>query len=137
MNLVVFCYLQHLAGNGDFAQSESWSGPDPDPDPDSNKQRHAYSDAVQKKNLRETLFSGKGEKTKGALTCTFFLLIKRKEKKRKKSQCSLTLHCTIHFTVQKEVSDVDIEDGNQHLDFDSARNSFSLALKGSFKFIYN
>lgn len=87
--------MQHLAGNGDFAQSESWSGPDPDPDP--NKQQHAYSDAVQKKKLRETLFSGKGEKTKGALTCTFFLLIKRKEKKRKKSVFTyITLHYPLH-----------------------------------------
>ncbi|XP_045804429.1 uncharacterized protein LOC123897727 [Trifolium pratense] len=85
----------HLAGHGgDFAPSESWSGPDPDPDPNQNKQQHA--DSVQKKKIRETIFSGKGEKTK----------------------------------VQKEDSDVDTEeDGNQLVEFDSARNSFSLALK--------
>ncbi|MCI03640.1 remorin family protein, partial [Trifolium medium] len=81
---------------GDFAPSESWSGPDPDPDPNQNKQQHADSDSVQKKKIRETIFSGKGEKTK----------------------------------VQKEDSDVDTEeDGNQLVEFDSARNSFSLALK--------
>ncbi|GAU39917.1 hypothetical protein TSUD_05090 [Trifolium subterraneum] len=55
----------HLAGHGgDFAPSESWSGPDPDPDPNQNKQHHADSDSVQKKKIRETIFSGKGEKTK-------------------------------------------------------------------------
>jgi len=62
--------LQHLAGHGgDFAPSESWSGPDPDPDPNQNHNRkqHADSDSVQKKKLRETLFSGKAEKTKGSL----------------------------------------------------------------------
>jgi hypothetical protein len=59
-------YLQHLAGHGgDFAPSESWSGPDPDPDP--SRQQHADSDSVHKKKIRETIFSGKGEKTKGAL----------------------------------------------------------------------
>jgi hypothetical protein len=42
------------------------------------------------------------------------------------------LHFTIQITVQKEDSDVDAEeDGNQLVEFDSARNSFSLALKGS------
>lgn len=88
----------HLAGHGgDFAPSESWSGPDPDPDPNQNHNRkqHADSDSVQKKKLGETLFSGKAEKTK----------------------------------VQKEDSDIDSEDGNQLSEFDSARNSFSLALK--------
>ncbi|XP_058725152.1 uncharacterized protein LOC131596508 [Vicia villosa] len=81
----------HLAGNGDFAPSESWSGPDPDPNPNlnANKQHHAVADTVQKKKLH-------GDKTK----------------------------------VQKEESDVDTEeDGNQLSEFDSARNSFSLALK--------
>jgi hypothetical protein len=59
-------YLQHLAGHGgDFAPSESWSGPDPDPDP--SRQQHADSDSVHKNKIRETIFSGKGEKTKGAL----------------------------------------------------------------------
>lgn len=54
--------LQHLAGNGDFAPSESWSGPDPDPSPNLNpsRQHHAVADTVQKKKLH-------GEKTKGAL----------------------------------------------------------------------
>ncbi|KAL5071880.1 hypothetical protein RYX36_022767 [Vicia faba] len=82
----------HLAGNGDFAPSESWSGPDPDPNPNlspNRQQHHAVADTVQKKKLH-------GEKTK----------------------------------VQKEESDVDTEeDGNQLSEFDSARNSFSLALK--------
>ncbi|XP_012570805.1 uncharacterized protein [Cicer arietinum] len=86
----------HLAGNVDFAPSESWSGPDPDPDPNRKQQQHADSDSVQKKKLHRTLFSGKEEKTK----------------------------------VQKEEdSDVDTEDGNQLSELDSARNSFSLALK--------
>lgn len=54
--------LQHLAGNGDFAPSESWSGPDPDPSPNLNpsRQHHEVADTVQKKKLH-------GEKTKGAL----------------------------------------------------------------------
>lgn len=43
----------------------------------------------------------------------------------------LAFHFTIHITVQKEDSDVDTEDGNQLSEFDSARNSFSLALKGN------
>ncbi|XP_061344718.1 uncharacterized protein LOC133290619 [Gastrolobium bilobum] len=84
-----------LAGHeqeGDFAPSESWSGPDPDPDLDPNKQQHA--DAAHKKQ-HQSRFSGKGEKAK----------------------------------VQKEDSDGDTEDGNQLLEFDSARSSFSLALK--------
>ncbi|XP_027333548.1 uncharacterized protein LOC113848292 [Abrus precatorius] len=89
----------HLAAqehDGDFAPSESWSGPDPDPDPNKQQQLQLHhADAVHKKQ-HQIRFSGKGEKAK----------------------------------VQKEEdSDGDTEDGNQHLEFDSARNSFSLALK--------
>ncbi|CAJ1972696.1 unnamed protein product [Sphenostylis stenocarpa] len=90
----------HLAAqehDGDFAHSESWSGPDPDP---SNRQQQRLavvdSDALHKKH-HQNRFSGKGEKAK----------------------------------VQKEEDSDgdDTEDGNQLLEFDSARNSFSLALK--------
>ncbi|ESW32853.1 hypothetical protein PHAVU_001G022700 [Phaseolus vulgaris] len=92
----------HLAAqehDGDFAHSESWSGPDPDLDLNNRQQQRradADLDALHRKHHRNR-FSGKGEKAK----------------------------------VQKEEDSDggDTEDGNQLLEFDSARNSFSLALK--------
>ena len=46
---------------------------------------------------------------------------------------SVVCCCTFRIEVQKEEDSDggDTEDGNQHLEFDSARNSFSLALKGT------
>ncbi|KAK7376904.1 hypothetical protein VNO80_02323 [Phaseolus coccineus] len=92
----------HLAAqehDGDFAHSESWSGPDPDLDLNNRQQQRradADLDALHRKH-HHNCFSGKGEKAK----------------------------------VQKEEDSDggDTEDGNQLLEFDSARNSFSLALK--------
>ncbi|RZB68094.1 Remorin 4.1 isoform C [Glycine soja] len=92
----------HLAAqdhDGDFAHSESWSGPDPDLDPN-KRQQQRHADTD--------------------------------------SDAAHTKHRRNRFSgkgekakVQKEEDSDggDTEDGNQHLEFDSARNSFSLALK--------
>jgi len=63
--------LQHLAGqehDGDFAHSESWSGPDPDLDPNNRQHQRrgdADLDALHRKH-HQNRFYGKGEKAKGA-----------------------------------------------------------------------
>ncbi|RDX93600.1 Remorin 4.1, partial [Mucuna pruriens] len=98
----------HLAAqehDGDFAHSESWSGPDPDPDPDPSKrqqQRHADADADADADAVQ----------------------KKQEQNRFYGKGEKA-------KVQKEEDSDggDTEDGNQLLEFDSARNSFSLALK--------
>lgn len=125
MVVLFFVHLQQLAVQGDFAHSESWSGPDPDLDPDpNNQQHHADADSALQINNHQTPFHGKGEQTKGALQFS------------NKSKSDSVVYCTIYnesiyIAVQKEESDADTQDGNQFLEFDSARNSFSLALKGS------
>ncbi|KAK7291113.1 hypothetical protein RIF29_06010 [Crotalaria pallida] len=81
------------------AQNESWSGLDPDPDPDPG---HEKRHAQRNNNTHRTRFCRKGDKAK--------------VQKEEDSDCDT------------EVEEED-DDGNQILDFDSARNSFSLALK--------
>ncbi|KAG4931626.1 hypothetical protein AAZX31_17G228900 [Glycine max] len=95
----------HLAvqdHDGDFARSESWSGQDPDPDLNKRQQQQQQRHA----DTDSDAVHGKHRRN-------------RFSGKREKAK------------VQKEEDSDggDTEDGNQHLEFDSARNSFSLALK--------
>ncbi|XP_020206112.1 uncharacterized protein LOC109791252 [Cajanus cajan] len=95
----------HLASqehDADFAHCGNWSGTDPDPDPDPRKRQHADADAVHRKQ-EQNRFHGKREKAKAK--------VQKEEEEEEDSDGG------------------DTEDGNQLSEFDSARNSFSLALK--------
>ncbi|XP_047169613.1 uncharacterized protein LOC124838138 isoform X1 [Vigna umbellata] len=95
----------HLAAqehDRDFSHSESWSGPDPDLDQNNRQHQRrcdADLDALHRKR-HQNPFYGKGEKAKG-----------------------------VNVQKEEDSDGGDTEDGNQPLEFDSARNSFSLALK--------